>query len=156
MQHRHFISVFLLRPNGKSYDVLLGRRAPDKYMGGTWQLITGAIEPGETAWQAVLRETREETDLRVTELFRLSTLTHFYHPDLDALFFGMMFCGFVELGAVERLNAEHTALQWVSFDEARRRLIWAADFTALDEVQNQIVHDGPRKPHLRIALPDDS
>jgi len=152
MVHKHFVSVVLIRPVGPDHQVLVGKRAPEKYLGGTWQLITGAVESNETAWQAVLREVREETGLILTELYRLSTLTHFYHPDSDALFFGVMFCAFVDAGAVETINAEHTELEWVSFDVVRSRLMWAGDFTALDEVRVQILGNGPRKPHLRIGL----
>ena len=42
--------------------LLLIRRAPDILAGGAWCFVGGAIEPGETQQQAVIREFREEVD----------------------------------------------------------------------------------------------
>jgi ADP-ribose pyrophosphatase YjhB (NUDIX family) len=49
--------------------VLLGRRKDN----GFWTLPGGAVEDGETPWQAVVRETREETGFEV-EVVRLATV----------------------------------------------------------------------------------
>lgn len=49
--------------------VLLGRRRD----GGFWTLPGGGVEEGETPWQAVVRETREETGFDV-EVVRLATV----------------------------------------------------------------------------------
>lgn len=49
--------------------VLLGRQRA----GGFWTLPGGGVEVDETPWQAVVRETREETGMEV-EVVRLATL----------------------------------------------------------------------------------
>lgn len=49
--------------------VLLGRRRD----AGFWTLPGGGVEEGETPWQAVVRETREETGFDV-EVVRLATV----------------------------------------------------------------------------------
>ena len=49
--------------------VLLGRRRD----AGFWTLPGGGVEKGETPWQAVVRETREETGFDV-EVVRLATV----------------------------------------------------------------------------------
>ena len=36
-------------------------------MGGTWQLITGGLDPDEIAWQGALREMREEAGLELKD-----------------------------------------------------------------------------------------
>ncbi len=85
MNQKTYSIIFIIRPAGGSHEFLLARRSEGRYMGGTWQLISGGIEADETAWQAALREMDEETGLKPLELYRLSHLTHFYRPDNDSL-----------------------------------------------------------------------
>ncbi|HLH57950.1 MAG TPA: NUDIX hydrolase [Streptosporangiaceae bacterium] len=42
--------------------VLLALRSVNSHDGGTWGTLGGAIEPGETAWNAALREASEEAE----------------------------------------------------------------------------------------------
>ena len=49
---------FTVTPAGTS--VLLALRSEGTHQGGTWSTIGGAIEPGETAWEAAVREASEE------------------------------------------------------------------------------------------------
>jgi dihydroneopterin triphosphate diphosphatase len=147
-----YVSVLVIRAGRDGHDLLMARRADGRYMGGTWQLVSGGLEPDETAWQAALRELREETGLVPREFYRLSTLTSFYRPDTDSLNVAPMFCALVGDDAVVRLNAEHTEMAWVSLDEATRRLMWPADRQALEEVRSVILGGAPAKPHLRIFL----
>src|SRR4051812_43452616 len=95
MNTTYYVIVFVIRPAANGHEILLGRRAEGRYLGGTWQLITGAIEPDETAWQAGIREVREETGLAIQEMYRLSHLTQFYRPDIDSICVAPMFAAFV-------------------------------------------------------------
>jgi len=130
----------------------MARRAEGIYMGGTWQLISGALEPDETAWQAALREMREETALKPVEFYRLSTLTRFYRPDNDSLNTAPMFCALVEENSTVMLNHEHTQFTWVNEEEACSRLMWPSDREALEELRTVILADGLAKEYMRIAL----
>lgn len=153
MQHVYFASLFLLRPAGEGYELLLGLRSPaKKYMGGTWQLISGRIEAGETAWQAALRETCEETGLQVQELYRLPSLATFYRPDNDTLNTAIPFCGFVPASSEPRLNPEHIEFKWLNLADAESKLMWPADRASLRELKAEILSNGPAKPYLRIPF----
>ena len=152
MRTTYYVVVFVTRPTVRGHDVLMGRRADGRYLGGTWQLITGGIEPNETAWQAAAREIREETGLVITELYRLPHLTQFYRPDLDSVCVATMFAALVAEGVEPAINAEHTHLEWVAVADAPARLTWPGDLTALQQLQDFILDDHPIKPHLRIAL----
>jgi dATP pyrophosphohydrolase len=152
MLHVYYVAVLVVRPKGSEHQLLLARRTDGIYMGGTWQLISGALEPNEPAWRCALREMREETGLTPSEFYRLSTLTSFYRADNDSLNTAPMFCAVVEEGATAKLNWEHTAFEWVNLDEAHSRLMWPSDRQAVDELRSVILADGLAKPYLRIPL----
>lgn len=152
MKRVEYVAILALRRTPHGHELLLARRAEGKYMGGTWNLITGGIEPGEPAWRTALRELREETGLVPDALYRLGTLTQFYRWDNDSLNVAPMFCALVPDGARVELNHENTAFAWVPVAEAPARLLWPGDRAALEEVCSVILADGPAKPHLRIPF----
>ena len=152
MQTIHYVSVFVVRPAAGGHEVLMGLRAEGRYMGGTWQLITGGIEPNETAWKAALREVNEETGLAVRELYRLSHVTQFYRVDNDAICVAPMFCAITDTAAEPTINPEHTSLRWVPIANAAGRLMWPGDRLALEQVRREVLADGVAKPHLRIEF----
>ena len=152
MNTTYYVIVFVIRPAATGHEILLGRRAEGRYLGGTWQLITGSIEPNETAWQAGIREVREETGLAIYEMYRLSHLTQFYRPDIDSICVAPMFAAFVDALAEPAINPEHTHLEWVPIHAASDRLTWPGDHTALDQIKQFILADHPIKPHLRTPL----
>jgi mutator protein MutT len=69
--------------------VLLSRRAVEPAR-GEWDLVGGFIEPGETAEDAVRREVREETTLRVEPAAYLGSLPDVYgdrdYPTLNLIY----------------------------------------------------------------------
>lgn len=155
MKSIHYVTVFVVRPAGDGHELLLGLRAPDKYMGGTWQLISGGIEPdGETAWKAAVREVHEETGLVVAELYRLPGLAQFYRSDVDAVCLSPYFAALVAAGAQEVCNPEHSALRWVPIAQAEGHLMWPDDRAALGELRRDVLVDAPVKQYLRVALPE--
>lgn len=155
MINTHYVVVLVVRPHESTHQLLLARRASGKYMGDTWQLISGGLNPDETAWQGALREMLEETGLTPREFYRLSTLTSFYRPDNDSLNTAPMFCAVVAPNVSVTINAEHTAFEWVILSEAVSRLMWPSDRQALREIIDVILGDGPAKPYQRISLSQD-
>lgn len=152
MLHAYYVVVLAIRPYRGGHQLLMAQRTPEKFMGGTWQLISGGLHPDETAWQGALRELREETGLRPREFYRLSTLTQFYRADDDSLNVAPMFCAIVDQDANATIDVEHTAFEWVDVEAAPFRLMWPGDRQALEEVRSVILADGIAKDHLRIRM----
>lgn len=103
--------------------VLALRRATEREVApGTWELVSGKVEHGETLTQAALRECREETGLRARLMRRpLDVYTAPYGAQV------MCVCAFqaclrAPCGSYPSptLSAEHNAFAWLS----------AADFAA--------------------------
>lgn len=152
MKQVYYVVVFIIRNQDGADQLLMGRRADNKYMGGTWQLISGGLESNETAWQGALREMREETGLTPVEFYRLSTLTNFYRPDNDSLNTAPMFCAVVHRDATVTINPEHSEFEWINVSEADSRLMWPSDREGLAEVRSVILGDGQAKQYMRIPL----
>jgi dATP pyrophosphohydrolase len=151
MTNVYYVSVLIIRREGDRHQLLLVRRGTGRYMGTTWQLVSGGLEPDEEAWRGALREVREETGLVPREFYRLSTMTMFYRADKDSINTAPMFCAVVDPGAGVVLNDENTAFVWIDVEQAATRLMWPADRQALEEVRTVILGDGPAKPHLRVV-----
>lgn len=82
MPYRPCVGVALFNREGR---VFIGRRRPDKgpeYRDPVyeWQMPQGGIDPGETPYDAALRELYEETNIRSVR--KLSEAPEWYHYDL--------------------------------------------------------------------------
>lgn len=99
--------VFLTRDN----DVLLLQGAPTKRLwAGKYNGLGGHIEPGETPYQAAVRETREEAGLEAAQL-ELRALIHITLPEPPGIML-FVFVGTVPTG--EPLPSEEGTPVWVS------------------------------------------
>lgn len=154
MKIHHYVSCFVVRPaSDGSHEFLQVLRARGKYMGETWQLVTGGIDEGETAWQAALRELKEETGLMAIEFYQVDVVNTFYLAKTDSISMSPMFCAIVATGAKVTLNDEHTDFRWVPRDEIESHIMWPGERAALRELCAEILDNGPAKPYLKIEIP---
>lgn len=133
-------------------EILQLRRAPGEYLAGAWSTVRGKIESGETAWQAALRELREETGLAPLEYFQLDTVDIFYLWHDDTLWHCPGFCAVVGTDAPVVLNEEHDDIRWVQRDLLNQNFIWPGERAQLAELCREVLDNGPAKPYLRIPL----
>ncbi len=135
---------------GGGHEFLQLRRVPSDFMGGTWQNVYGGIKESETAWQAALRELREETGLTPLEFYQLDTVNSFYLAHDDCIWNCPGFCAIVSPSAEVVLNEEHDAYRWVQRDDYAAGLMWPGERAACAELCREILDNGPAKPYLRI------
>ena len=152
----HYASCFVVRSRDAGYEFLQLRRARGRFMEETWQLVTGGIEPGETAWQAALRELKEETALVPSEFYQVDVVNTFYLAATDSISQSPMFCAVVLTDSTVRLNEENTDYRWVPREKIEACIMWPGERAALREVFREILDDGPAKRYLRIAAPSPS
>jgi dATP pyrophosphohydrolase len=120
----------------RNAQVLLVQRGLGSYR-GEWTLITGRIERNETAWQAALREVREEAGLSLAALYSAGFCDQFYSPALEAVEVVPVFVG------VAMLNDENTAFQWSGLRDAADLMPFHGHRVALGIVEREFVHKYP-------------
>jgi len=127
------IDALVLRGAGSSLEVLLLQRGPHGRCPGSWEVVHGHIEDGETPADAALREVREETGLEPERFYNLSRVELFYQHRTDSLAMVPVFVAFVAPGSAVRLSSEHVAAEWLAPEQARHRCAWAREARALDD-----------------------
>jgi dATP pyrophosphohydrolase len=135
------VSVVLLRKAPSGCEVLLLRR--NHTLIGEWCQIAGGIEDGEKAWEAALREVREETGLVCDLLYSADICEQFYEADRDAISMLPVFVGFMDTRAAVVINEEHSEFRWVSFEAAERMVPFAGQHHVLKHVEAEFVRREP-------------
>ncbi|QOV88856.1 NUDIX domain-containing protein [Humisphaera borealis] len=148
------IAVHVVRPtaSGSSHEFLQLRRAADDYLGGTWQIVRGTSHTGEKAWEAALRELKEETGLVPREFYKLSLMEHFYLVPGETVWHVPSFVAVINREDAVRLNEEHDALRWIPRDRIDAETMWAGERLVLAEVMREILDSGLSKPHLGVPI----
>lgn len=110
------VSVVVLRGAGSQIETLLLRRS-SRVLKGAWCQVAGGIEQQEAAWQAALRELREETGLIPEQLHSAGICEQFYDSSQEAIYVAPIFVAFVDQRAEITLNQEHSEYKWVRLQE---------------------------------------
>lgn len=116
------IDVYPYRLRDGAPQFLLFRRAPSVDYEGQWRMVGGRIDDEETAWQAALRELREETGREPTHFWTVPSINRFYEWQHDRINLIPAFAA--ELDADPVLNHEHDDFAWLDVDTAVSRLLW--------------------------------
>lgn len=147
------VEVCVFRFSGNAVEYLMLRRAKDDSLyPGIWQWVTGSILEGEKLLDAALREFREETSLTGEHLWVVPYITTFYDSVHDRVHMNPLFAVQVEDGVDPRLSHEHQEFRWVSYAEARRRLVWPGQREGLEMVNNFVITGEEGATLLQIPI----
>lgn len=128
-----FVDVYVLRMGVTGLEVLALRRGKAGRCPGSWEVVHGSIEAGETPVDAALREMREETGLAPERFYNLSRVESFYRHKTDEIGLIPVFAALVG-DAPPRLSTEHEACEWLPLPAAQGRLNWPRERRALDDI----------------------
>jgi dATP pyrophosphohydrolase len=136
------IRAYVVRTDGPEARVLLLKRR-GTHLDGTWQQVAGGIKEGETAWQAALREIAEESGLRPGRLYSADLVETYYSVEKDRIYVAPVFVGFVGPDANVKVSDEHYEHEWVTFDEAAKRLPFPHQRDAMAHIRREFVDRAP-------------
>ena len=126
--------------------MLLLRRAKHPLL-SEWCHVAGGIEDRETAWQAALREIREETGLAVTRLFSADCNEQFYEPGRNIFTIVPVFVAYVDSSQAVRLNSEYSEFRWVTVAEAQSLVTFGGQRRVYEEIQREFIDRRPSPWH---------
>ncbi len=123
MNEAIYIDVFPFAqtPDGLRY--LLLRRAPHNSYPGIWQPVAGKIKAGEKAWEAGLRELKEETGFEPLHFYALDHVSSYYLHHSDEIIHVPAFMAEV-VSNDPKLNHEHDRFQWGDLEHALATASW--------------------------------
>ena len=107
------ISAYICQKDDSGGRFLLIRRT-SRYLHGTWRQVSGLVEPGEKAWEAALREIREETGLVPDAFYSADFTERFYEVEQNTISLVPVVVGFVDADASVRLSHKHSNYMWVA------------------------------------------
>ena len=143
------IAVVLLKKIDNEYKVLLLKRA-SAVLRDAWCYIGGSIEDGEKAWQAALREIKEETGITKVSLYITNKFDQLYSPDENYIYIAPVFAGYVDDRQNVMLNHEHSEYKWLSFHEAIEHVALPGNDEVLTFIEKHFVKGTPSEV-LRVG-----
>lgn len=144
------VDVYVIHIVRRSWRVLLLRRAHGTRSPGSWEVVHGRIERGETPPDAARREVREETGLVPDRLYSV-TANPFYLHQSGTVQLAVAFAAFVTASSV-RLGPEHDGHEWLTVAGAARRCTWPREVEALGHIRRLLRagHAGVVEDVLRV------
>jgi dihydroneopterin triphosphate diphosphatase len=149
--------VFRLHPVHEFEILLLHRSADEIILPGIWQIVTGGIDAGETAFDAARREVAEETGFLCDELIVLPYVGSFYFAKKDAIEMQAAFACRATPDFEVRLSHEHQNFRWLPYDEAMEKLVFPTQKEGLTILRDYVIRKPENYPlHVIFFQTDDS
>ncbi|MFF2754454.1 NUDIX pyrophosphatase [Psychrobacillus sp. NPDC058041] len=143
------IATVLLKKIENEYKVLLFKRATS-ILKDVWCYIGGSIEKGEKAWEAAIREIKEETGITLLELYTSNKFDQIYSPKENYIYVAPVFVGYIDEQQDVKLNYEHSDYQWLSIDEAIETVSLPGNDEVLMSIEKHFVMRKPPE-FLRVG-----
>ena len=145
------IDAYVFRKTADGLRYLILKRAKTKIYEHLWQGVAGKIEKGEQAWEAAIRELKEETNLYPKMLFVADHVSKFYEKHGDRINFVPVFGIEVESNVVS-LSSEHSDYKWLDYDSACSYLVWNGQKKGIATVNEMIISKDDRMKWSKIDL----
>lgn len=128
------VDVIAFRKVERGWLVLALQRSPGTRCPGTWEMVHGKVEDGESLPQAAVRELREEAGLSAERMISV-TMHPFYLVPTGTVQLAAVFAAVVPPDATVTLGEEHARHAWLTPSQARRRFTWPHERRALDDAR---------------------
>ena len=145
-----YIDVFPFAFTEDGLQFLILRRAQDNDYPGIWQPVAGKIKENEKAWEAGLRELKEETGFDPKHFYALDHVSTYYLHKYDKIIQVPAFIAETDLEN-PRISHEHDAFKWLSLDDALKTVSWEPYRKALASIP-KLIGSSPALALAKISL----
>jgi len=105
--------------------------------------LQGKLKKKEKAWEAAVRELKEETGLEPLSMFVADHVSQFYEVYKNRVNIVPVFG--IEVGQEEViLSKEHCEFRWVDLQTAKRKLVWKGQKEGIESVADMLNLDDGR------------
>lgn len=130
----NLIEAHIFREQNGILEFLLLKRSPEQYYPNIWQMVSGKIKANETAYNAALREIKEETNLIPEKFWVAPTVNSFYAPDKDYICLLPVFAAKVKFDSKVVLSKEHVEYKWLKPEDTKQMLAWDGQRKSVDVI----------------------
>jgi dATP pyrophosphohydrolase len=148
----NLIETHIFREQDGEIEFLLLKRSPEQYYPNLWQMVSGKIKENEKAYQAAIREIKEETNLKIEKLWVVPTVNSFYAADGDYICLLPVFAAKVDYFSEARLSPEHVEFKWLSPEEAKSYLAWDGQRKSIDVIVDYFLNKSTFLNFIEIKL----
>ena len=132
-------------------EFLILKRNKNKIYEHLWQGVAGKIEKGEKAWEAAVRELKEETGLDPIRIFVADHVSRFYETHGDRVNFVPVF-GIEADSDLVLLSSEHSEYKWVGYDDAYSHLVWNGQKKGISIVNEMVTSNDDRMKWSEVDI----
>jgi 8-oxo-dGTP diphosphatase len=129
-EHIHVVAAIIWK-QGERRQFLIAQRQKGKHLQDYWEFPGGKLEPGESPWQGLRRELKEEIGVRPTGASPYMQV-YYRYPDRNILLDTWVVDAYQ--GEVE--PGEGQALLWVDSSQAGLYRFPAADIPIIEAIKN--------------------
>jgi 8-oxo-dGTP pyrophosphatase MutT (NUDIX family) len=145
------VDCYVFRQTNDDLSFLLLKRNKDKLYEHLWQGVAGKIEGDETAFEAAIRELKEETSLEPVRMFVADHVSRFYESHQDRINLVPVFGIEVDSSEV-KLSKEHVDYKWVDIYEALDTLVWRGQKESIQTVYDMVVNNDDRMRWSKVEF----
>lgn len=124
MSGHSVIDVYPYCIRGGSIYFLILHRSEKHIYADQWRMVAGKVSNKEKAWEAGLRELKEETGCEPVTYWTVPSLNHFYEYKSDKILLIPAFAAEIADSSEILLNEEHDKYDWVNAGSIRNKIFW--------------------------------
>ncbi len=137
----NLIEAHIFRQTEGGIEFLLLKRAETEIYPGLWQMVSGKIKKDEKAFEAALREIKEESSLIPKKFWAAPNINSFYDLDKDSISFLPVFAALVDKNIEVSISHEHSEYAWCLPDEAKKLLAWPGQRESVDLIAHYFIKE---------------